>query len=42
MNDHSSLHRAKVNKEDEFYTLYEYVDNSLRLWDLERGEMVRI
>lgn len=29
-NDHSSLHRAKANKEDEFYTLYENVDKELQ------------
>lgn len=30
MNDHSSLHRAKANKEDEFYTLFKDVDKELQ------------
>lgn len=30
MNDHSSLHRAKANKEDEFYTKWGDISNELQ------------
>ena len=29
-NDHSSLHRAKANKEDEFYTKWGDISNELQ------------
>ena len=42
-NDHGSLHRAKANKEDEFYTLYNDVDKELQHYKefkLELGEFI--